>query len=468
MSWTETTPRASASLGSVSRRNILRGSLLAAGGVLVDGCADRGSGTSGGTIRFLHNETDPPSIKFFKKAIKLYESKHPKVKIEMETVSTDGRLQRVQSLQAARKLPGVFKILPEERYVFGTKGVIEPLDDVVADIGRDRFVQGSVVPVKDKIYDIPYTINQYSVYYARTDLTGGIQPATDWRSFVETSQALTRGKKGDAESKMFGTVIPAALTRMTDIYFAQILWSEGGTFFDEDFNVALDSGDGAAIALDRMRALAEAAPPGIEAYSYSDMEATYLTGKIAQEVYAPRLVVNLGADAPKLLEKVKALPLLAGESGIGIGYANPNSFAVATQEFGNDNVDESKNFVQFLVSADRIREFSLTAYPHMIPPLKGVQEELLNSSNIVNDRAPQLARRSMDVSNTMDFTTEAGATVEDGEVKLTGRFNPYSAAVTSRAIGANMVQNVLIRGMDSDAAVAQGVEDLESAVEEMK
>lgn len=448
-----------------SRRDVLRGSLLAAGALLVNGCGG-GSGSSGGTIRFLHNETDPPSIKFFEKAIKLYESKHPKVKIEMETVSTDGRLQRVQSLQAARKLPSVFKILPEERYVFGTKGVIEPLDDVFKEIGLDQFVEGSVVPVEGKVYDIPYTINQYSIYYARTDV-GADGPASDWKSFVDGSRALTNDKKG-ADSKMFGTVIPAALTRMTDIYFAQILWSEGGTFFDADFKVSLGDSDAAAVALDRIRSLADASPPGIEAYSYSDMEATYLTGKVAQEVYAPRIVVNLAADAPKLLEKVEAHPLLAGASGIGIGYANPNSFAVATEQFGNSNVEESKEFLKFITAAERIRDFSLTAYPHMIPPLKGVQEELLNSSNIVNDRAPELARRSMNVSNTMDFTTEAGAQVVDGELKVGKRFNPYSAAVTSRAIGAHMVQNVLIRRMDPEAAVAQGAEDLEAAVAEMK
>jgi len=449
----------------VGRRSVLKGTMAFGAAALLGGCGGD-SGAGSGTVRFLHNETDPSSIKFFEAAIKAYEKKNPGVTVDMETVSTDGRLQRILSLQAARQLPGVFKILPEERYTFATKGVIEPLDDVVDSVGRSSFVNGALVPVKGQVYDVPYTFNQFSVNYVRQDLVDSFGTSDSWQAFADASQSLTTGG-GSSARGTFGTVIPAGLTRMNDIYFAQIFWSEGGTFFDENFKVSLDSGGAAVRALEIIRALASASPPGIEAYSYSDMEAAFLTGKIAQEVYAPRVVAAVAADAPQLLPQIQAGPRLTGGSGIGIGYANPNTFAVATSEFGNDDVDAAKDFLRYIVSAEKVREFSLTAYPHMIPPLKGIGDDLLQDSNPVNNESPELVRASFDLTNTMDFTTEAGAEVQGGALKLTGRFNPYSPNITTRFIGANMVQNVLIRRMPPSEAVSEGMSDLQTAVAEM-
>src|SRR5690606_18739803 len=62
-------------------------------------------------VRFLHNETDPPSIEFYNNAIKDFEAANPGIKIEMEAVSTDGRLQKVLASINTKTMPEVFKIL---------------------------------------------------------------------------------------------------------------------------------------------------------------------------------------------------------------------------------------------------------------------------------------------------------------------------------------------------------------------
>src|ERR1700754_336987 len=105
-------------------------------------------------VRFLHNETDPPSIEFYNKAIKEFEAQNPDIKIEMEAVSTDGRLQKVLASINTKTMPEIFKILPEERFEFARKGYLVPLDDIVNEIGNDDYVPGSLVPVEGKIYDI--------------------------------------------------------------------------------------------------------------------------------------------------------------------------------------------------------------------------------------------------------------------------------------------------------------------------
>src|SRR3712207_9305639 len=66
-------------------------------------------------VRFLHNETDPPSIEFFNAAIKEFEAANPDVKIEMEAISTDGRLQKGLASINTKSMPEVFR--SEERRV---------------------------------------------------------------------------------------------------------------------------------------------------------------------------------------------------------------------------------------------------------------------------------------------------------------------------------------------------------------
>ncbi|MGH3380627.1 MAG: ABC transporter substrate-binding protein, partial [Actinoallomurus sp.] len=252
-----------------TRREFLKVSGLAAGAAMLAGCSG-GSGKGTTTINFLHNETDPPSVEFFKKAISKYEDDHPSVRVDMQLVSTDGRLQRLKSLQSARQMPGVFKIVPEERYTFATAGVIEPIDDLIDDIGRSKFVEQFIVPIKGKHYDIPYTINQFTIYMYRKHLLqqAHVAPAKTWDEFVTASKTVTSDKNRDGRVDNFGTVIPASQNRMTDIYFAQIFWSQGGTYFDENYKVTLDANDAAVRTLEILQGLAKYSPPGIKAYSY--------------------------------------------------------------------------------------------------------------------------------------------------------------------------------------------------------
>ena len=133
-------------------------------------------------VRFLHNETDPPSIAFFNDAIKQFETQNPDIKIEMEAVSTDGRLQKIFASVNAKTMPEIVKILPEERFQFAKAGYLVPLDDLIDDIGRDDYVPDLLVAVDGVHYDLPYTVGNFSVLWERDDLlkAKGLHTATNW------------------------------------------------------------------------------------------------------------------------------------------------------------------------------------------------------------------------------------------------------------------------------------------------
>jgi ABC-type glycerol-3-phosphate transport system substrate-binding protein len=205
-------------------------------------------------VRFLHNETDPPSMAFFKQAIADFEKLNPNIKIEMESVSTDGRLQKVTASMNAKTMPEVFKILAEERMQFARKGYLVPLDNMVANIGLNDYLDGMIERVDGKVYDVPYTINNFSVLWYRDDLlkAAKIAPPKNWTELKAAAQAL---HKGD----MNGFVLPAGQNRATSLYLASLIWSAGGTFFDKNLKVTFDS-PATVAALTFMKDMAAVSP----------------------------------------------------------------------------------------------------------------------------------------------------------------------------------------------------------------
>src|SRR5690606_6201342 len=160
---------------------------------------------------------------------------NPDIDIQMEVINTDGRLQKVLAGLNTKTMPEVFKILPEERFNFARSGYIQPLDDLIEEIGADDFVDGSLTKVDGRIYDVPYTLGNYSVMWYRSDLleAKGLQPPKTWEELEAAAETLTEGANK-------GFIIPAGKNRANSIFFAHMLWSAGGTFFDKDLNVTFN------------------------------------------------------------------------------------------------------------------------------------------------------------------------------------------------------------------------------------
>jgi len=414
-------------------------------------------------VRFLHNETDPPSIEFYNNAIKEFEAANPGIKIEMEAISTDGRLQKVLASINTKTMPEVFKILPEERFEFARKGYLVPLDDIVDEIGRDDFVDGSLVAVDGVNYDIPYTIGNYSVLWQRDDLlqAAGVSTPTNWDELKAAAEALT--KDGN-----FGFIFPAGKNRMTGIYLSMMIWNAGGTYFDKDLNVTFNN-PGTIEALKFLQEMAKYSPEGISSYSYGDMINVYLTGKIAMDIYAPRLAANAAATTPELFENTSAHPMPIGPKGAAVKFANANSFALSSEQVGAKNLDAARKFLTFLVTGEQLAKFSLTAYPHLVPPLKSVQEQVIKegAEKVLNGRE-DIGRMAFDTSNALDFESEAGAVISDGKVIRSGVVNPYIGSIVARGIPAEVVQRVVLMGEDPEEVAAWAQERMQAIVDDLK
>jgi multiple sugar transport system substrate-binding protein len=413
-------------------------------------------------VRFLNNETDPPSVTFYNKAIAEFEKLNPNITVEMELVSTDARLQKVVASLSSKTMPGVFKLLAEERFQFARKGYLAPLDDLVKEIGSQDFVEGSVVKVDGKVYDLPYTLGNFNVLWYRDDLlkAAGIQPPKNWDELRSAAKALTKGDQ-------YGFVFPAGKNRMTSIYLSTLMWSAGGTYFDKNFNITFNN-PGTVAALRFLKEMAEYSPKGISAYSYSDMINSYLTGKVAIDIYAPRLIASGTLNAPDLAAKTSASSMPVGPSGVGVKFLSVNSYAVASPSVGGKTFEASKKFLKYILTGDRVRDFSLTVFPHLIPPMKSVQQKVIEAGVPQIGGRKELATISYNTSNSLDFESEAGAIIAKGQIKKSGVINPYIGAVIARAIPAEVVQKVVIEGEDPEKAAAWGAEEMKRVVDDLR
>lgn len=414
-------------------------------------------------VRFLHNETDPPSIEFFNDAIADFEEQHPDIDVQMEAVSTDGRLQKVMAAINTRSMPEVFKLLPEERFEFAKKGFLVPLDETLEEIGgQEAYLPGSLVEVDGSVYDIPYTMGNFGLYFHRSDLfdEAGLEPAENWEELKANAKALT-------DSDTYGFMFPAGKNRMASIFLSEMIWSAGGTYFDEDLNVTFDN-PGTVKALTFLRDMAEFSPAGISSYSYGDMINVYLTGQVGQDIYAPRLLANAYANTPELFDKTDVSPPPAGPSGVGVKFVNANGFALASEVVGAENIDAAKEFLKFIVTGEQQKNFSLTAFPHLIPPRPDVQEAVIDEGVEDFGGREEVAREAFDTSNGLDFESEAGARFEDGKVIRSGVTNPYIGAIVARGIPAEVLQRVVLQGEDPAAAAAWGQQEMEAVVDDLK
>jgi hypothetical protein len=81
---------------------------------------------------------------------------------------------------------------------------------------------------------------------------------------------------------------PGGKNRMTSIFLSHMIWWAGGTYFDSELNVNFDN-TGTVAALEYLRDMAQFSLDGINSYSYGDMINVYLTGRIGQDIWTPRI-----------------------------------------------------------------------------------------------------------------------------------------------------------------------------------
>ncbi len=408
-------------------------------------------------IPFFTTESDPDQIATLRELVTEYQRLHPDVEIDIIIASPSSRGRRLLTALASGADLGIFEIEPTFMTDWAEAGYLLPLNDVVAAIGEDDYVDGSLFTYNGQVYAIPYATSVYSLW-ARTDLfaQAGLPLPTSYDEVLQAAKTLTQGE-------VYGIALPNGQNNATINYFSTFLWQNGGDYFDCKGNVVFGEPE-AFTAVQKWVELSQYTPPGSTTWGYSEQIEAYLRGRVAMVMYAGRLGVNIVDKAPELADKSVVVFPPWGPEPVTLGVWS--RFAVAA---GTRHQAEAKAFLQWLVSGDRLLRYDMTVPGHMIPPLQSVREISLSTDlPYVSQHLDWLTAFYRWAPNTNHPTMNMGS-VANGRFQRSDIIPPWSSTVfNAPGVVDTMLQEITLGGRDPQEAWLDAVQKMETAVNEWK
>jgi multiple sugar transport system substrate-binding protein len=416
------------------------------------------------TIRFYTGEDDPPQIKVYEEIFAEYKQTHPNVSFSL-TPAPDDVLQQLTAALAAKTAPEFSGLVESEIRELGVRGFLEPVDPIVNEVGKADFKPNSLYVIKGNTYNLPYAGGGYGQIWYRTDLfeKEGIQPPKTWDEWKAAAQKLT---KGDT----YGFATAGAKQGALTVAISQLIWSAGGTFFDEKLNVAIDGKSKEAMksALEFYKEMTAFAPPDWQSYSWDGTIDSFLTKKSAMLLYAGRPLSRAAQAVPDLVPLMKAFRLPQSRAGIWGHYDHYDSYAVFKKDFGSKDPETTLDFLKFLTTGERAIKFLHTVPGHLTPALFSIDK----NPKLWDNELMKGHRDSIELvfrPGGIYYLNEAGAKPNAEKVmESAGVFNLYAGPPTARFTQAEMAQRVILQDQPVDQAIEWGASEFKRMSDDMK
>jgi multiple sugar transport system substrate-binding protein len=408
-------------------------------------------------ISFFSTEADPKQIATLQTLVAEYQRLHPDVEIDIVLASPASRGRRLLTALASGADLGIFEIEPTLMTDWVEAGYLLPLDDVVSKIGVDDYVEGSLFSYQEHVYAVPYATSIYGLW-VRTDLLAeaGLPRPTTYEEVLNAAATLSRGE-------VYGIALPGGQNIATVNYFSAFLWQNGGDYFTCDGQVVFGQPQ-ALEAVKKWATLAEYAPPGFTTWGYGEQIDAFLHGRVAMAMYAGRLGVHVADKAPELEDRVTVVFPPWGPEKVTLGVWS--RFAIAA---GTRHKAEAKEFLQWLVSGDRLLRYDMTVPGHMIPPLRSVQAMALDFDSTYVSRHPDWLEAFDDWVIYTNHPAMNMGSVREGRFIRSDVVPPWGSVVFGTpGIVDTMLQEIALGGRDPEAAWRDAVIKMEEVVRQWK
>lgn len=419
------------------------------------------------TIPFMTTESDPESVAVFQEIIAEYEADHPDIRIDLVLTAHGADRERLITAAAVGAELGVVGVHPEFLSDYVEAGYLLPLEDVVEAVGRDEFKPGAVQTLADHDWAIGYAGGTHSTLWVRKDLfeEAGIDFPTTYEEFLAAAEALTQDTDGDGNIDIYGVGIPAAANGATRARFKSFVYQNCGDWFDKQGNLVFDN-PRVLEALERYVALLEYAPPDVTGWSWFDGITAYTAGKIAMHPYGGRLGFNLFRDKPEMRENTTVIWYPAGD----LVHAGRGGYDYLSVSANARWPEETKDFLTFFFTGDRLARFLLTVPGHLIPPTYALEDVIINSDNeyiqLYQDDVKTLFESSQFNSLPQMFM---GA-VDTETCTFDPEFNimPWAGGIIGNFVSAQMIEKVVVGGESPEEAWQWAVEEMRRVSDEWK
>lgn len=410
--------------------------------------SEKAVGELEGEITFWHSFTQGPRLETLQAAADSFMEANPKVSITIETFSWADFYTKWTTGLASGNVPDISTALPNHVVEMIDVDAIVPLDDLIDDIGRDRFYEAPLAEMTaadGACYAVPLYSHAQVMWY-RTDLLEkyNLKVPKTWDELYEAASVINKGENGD----VYGCSVPLGTNdMMATRYLNFYVRSCGETLITEDGKANLTS----QAAIDGInywvKMYNDNSPAESINYNVLDQATLYYLGKNAFDFNSGFHIGGVETNTPDLLDYIDCAPMPTLKEGEAqTGYETSNIPMVVWKNSKHPEV--CKAFIEYLYQPENYVPFLLSVPVGMLPALK----EISTDEQFLADPMVQRYKNAMEViSEAVGYGTAIG--MENGPRAEAG-------LITSQGVIENMFQDIILNGTAVEEAAAAAEEKL--------
>lgn len=398
-----------------------------------------------GEITFWHSFTQGPRLETIQAAADAFMKDHPKVKINIETFSWADFYTKWTTGLASGNVPDMSTAQAGQVVEMINADAIIPLDDLIDDIGRDRFYASPLQEMTysdGSCYAVPIYSHAFVMWY-RQDLLDKYHlevPAT-WDEFNTAATTITKGENG----AVYGCSVPMGTNDLYATCFLDVyVGSHGESLLTEDHKANLTSQtalDGIQYWVDMYK---NNSPADSINYNTLDQATLYYQGKNAFDFNSGFHISGVEANTPELMDYIDCAPVPTVSKGDQPEYIVNNMPLVVWKNSKHPEI--CKAFIEYFYQPEVYIPFLHSVPVGMLPALKEITED----PEFLSDPTIQKYQHAMEViSDALNHGTYVG--MEYGPCVEAG-------ILANQRVIENMFQDIVLNGTPV-ATAAKAAED---------
>jgi multiple sugar transport system substrate-binding protein len=399
------------------------------------------------TLRVINQEPDPGTVKFFETAFAEWENKTG-VKVMLDTVPGG---EMFPKMSAAIKAGNPYHIGNElfigNINIMASEGWIVPMTPLIKKIGMDDFGPNILFPLKGEVWWYPYDYN-FAHWFYRKDIfqAKGLKEPKTWAEFAACAKACMDDKKN-----MYGLCLGIGNGQWVDWLDTAFMWAEGVKFFDDKWNVILDSPQMKPKMIGYLQFFKEIyqyMPPGMTQISWGDHTKLFTTESVAMSPYSGRMIEHVDQLSPHLADKVGLFPYPSRDGSrfaINHGY---DGWVVGK----TDQVEESMKLMEWLVTEKLIDFYSVLPI-HYQPTRLSIYENPKWKS------LPKVQKYGPIVEIMKGFLTRKDIIIDAVDIQGP-EVDPRPGIITRKFVMPTMLQNLVLKNMPPEECLQIAVNSI--------
>lgn len=391
-------------------------------------------------VTLWHMEQPPHRVARIQELIDAFNAANPDVVVKQEPQNWGEIYAKAPAAVAAGAGPDMLFAIPDFAPIFKDLGQLDSVADFVAELdAKHDFVDSAVeaYTYDDGIWAVPmYNMTMHMWYRPSVLEAAGVAVPTTWDEWKAAAEKLT-------VDGAYGMGLPANKQLYTDQTVYSVMLNGGASeIYNEDGSLRFDNPETVA-AYDFYKSMLAYSPPDATSWTWGEAEACFASRSCAMVMqFSVISTYDTQAEGDAADLGVAALPVkTAGEAPGTIAYANAVMFLSKDEA----RRAASQRFIAFLLEPENYGRF-LNMEPGLFFPVTadGAKAESLWSDPMVQKYRSQIETIIANSANGKLF----GFT--------SGRVFPAISAISAQNVLAETLQNIVVNGTDTAAAVTAG------------